>query len=282
MSAGLMRAPLYAGFESARLHWSGRDLLVDTGHTPEARMRAHYRHAISHGVTGFRDTLPARFCPEARYAAAREVAPDAPIIWDVVHFDDAPGIVEHARRVARILGPDDRVLAVNEPSVGPAVSGRTRNEATALAVRIMSEMLNQNPGLKFWTCDPVHQDLDEEWRATDTLVGLFPDHVEGVGINHYPHHAGAPLSRIIRSAADRYPGRAVAITETGLHDGHADNHRAGVRTKHEWLERVGHEIAHSGVPVAFACWYPWISMSWDDPANPWPNGWHHQPEPERA
>lgn len=56
-----MRAPLFAGFEGAWLHWNGHCTVTQTRHTPEADMTAHYRAALDQGAAGFRDVLPERF-----------------------------------------------------------------------------------------------------------------------------------------------------------------------------------------------------------------------------
>ena len=111
-----MTAPLFAGFEGARLHWNGHCTLSATGHVPGMGMARHYADAIAHGAQGFRDTLPERFDPLERWSCARAEAPNALIVWSAVHFDQPRDPLGHAQRLVRILGRRDRLLAVTEPA----------------------------------------------------------------------------------------------------------------------------------------------------------------------
>lgn len=269
-----MTAPLFAGFEGARLHWSGVDTLVQTRHVPGMGMARHYAEAIAQGAQGFRDTLPERFDPLDRWQCARAEAPNALIVWSMVHFDQPQDPIGHAQQVARIMGPRDRVIAVNEPSVGQALSGYCRDDATMRAAAMMGAALAVNPGLRFWTCDPAHACHDDVWRATDRLVRLFGDAVEVVGLNYHACWSEAPLRDVLRCAADRYPDHRIALTECSWHDGlpAAEARHPGIRSRRDWWDHVQSEIAASGVPLIAATWAPWLSMSWEGGA-PWPNGW---------
>lgn len=269
-----MTVPLFAGFEGALLHWSGHDTLLQTRHTPEADMTRHYADAIAQGAVGMRDTLPERFDPAARHACARAEAPNALIVWAAQHFDRPADPVGHVQRVARLMGPRDRLIAVNEPSVGPGVSGQTREDATMQAAAMMGAALAANPAVRLWTCDPAHGCHDDAWWATDRLVRLFGEAVEVVGCNYHACWADAPLRDVLRCAADRYPDQRIALTETSWHDGHspAEARFPIIRSRADWWAHVQEEIAASGVPLVCATWAPWLSMSWEA-GEVWPNGW---------
>lgn len=269
-----MTAPLFAGFEGARLHWNGHCTLSATQHVPGMGMARHYADAIAKGAVGFRDTLPERFDPLERWTCARAEAPNALIVWSAVHFDQPQDPIGHAQRVARILGPRDRLICVNEPSVGPHVSGMTREDATMQAAAMMGAALAVNPDLRFWTSDPAHVLHENEWWATDRLVRLFGSAIEVIGVNHHALNSGAPLRDILRSAADRYPDHRIALTECSWHDGHAEAEarHPHVRSRREWWQHVQEEIAASGVPLMAATWLPWLDMAWE-PGEAWPNGW---------
>lgn len=278
--AKAVTAPLFAGFEGARLHWNGHDCLVQTNHIPGKGMARHYAAALAEGAQGFRDTLPERCDPLERWHCARAEAPEALIVWGAVHFDQPPDPIGHAQRLAAILGPHDKLLAVTEPAVGFDVSGYTCTEATALAAAIMGAALAVNPELRFWTCDPVHHCREELWVATDALMRLFGSAIEAVGVNYHGCHAGDPLRDVLRMAADRYPAHRIAITETSWHDGlpAAEARFPHIRSRSDWWQHVQAEIDASGVPIVCAVWEPWLDMSWDSGA-PWPNGWPaHQME----
>lgn len=269
-----MTAPLWAGFEGARLHWSGVDTLVQTQHIPGMGMARHYAEAIRQGAQGFRDTLPERFDPLERWHCARAEAPNALIVWSAQHFDQPRDPIGHAQRVARIMGPRDRVIAVNEPSVGPHISGYSRDDATMRAAAMMGAALAENPGLRFWTCDPAHACHDDVWCATDRLVRLFGTVIEVVGVNYHACWSEAPLRDVLRHAADRYPDHRIALTETSWHDclPAAQDRHPGIRSRRDWWQHVMAEIDASGVPLVAATWAPWLSMAWEA-GEVWPNGW---------
>lgn len=269
-----MTAPLFAGFEGAHLHWSGVDTLVQTRHLPEQDMSRHYADAIAQGAQGFRDTLPERFDPLDRWQCARAEAPNALIVWSMVHFDQPQDPVGHAQQVARIMGPRDRVIAVNEPSVGQALSGYCRDDAAMRAAAMMGAALAVNPGLRFWTCDPAHACHDDVWRATDRLVRLFGDAVEVVGLNYHACWSEAPLRDVLRCAAGRYPDHRIALTESSWHDGHgeAEARHPHIRSRREWWDHVQSELDAAGVPLVAVTWMPWLDMAWE-PGAVWPNGW---------
>jgi hypothetical protein len=269
-----MTAPLFAGFEGARLHWNGHCTLSATRHLPGMGMARHYAEAIAHGAQGFRDTLPERFDPLERWTCARAEAPNALIVWSAVHFDQPCDPVGHAQRVARILGPRDRLIAVNEPSIGPDLSGFTREDATMRAAAMMGAALAINPALRFWTCDPAHSCHDDVWWATDRLVRLFGPAIEVIGCNYHACWSEAPLRDVLRCAADRYPDHRIALTECSWHEGHgeAEARHPHVRSRREWWQHVQEEIASSGVPLVAATWLPWLDMAWE-PGQVWPNGW---------
>lgn len=274
------RVPLLAGFECARLHWNGHDLLHSTDHLPTGSMAHHYRHGIAEGAVGARDGLSWRHDIVARVQAVPE---GFPVLWDFVHFDLPPRPAQHAVACAMALPEGAWAIAVNEPSVGRRVSGMTRSRAVQTAKRMMTTAACLVRRPRFATCDPFHHLHPDVFRATDSLVatGL----VEMVGVNYYPHHAVEPLHRVLRAVADRYR-LPVMITETGWHDGLPGAHRRfpWIDGRRSWLEHVHAEIDRSGVPVAGVCWYPWLDMpAWDDPRHGrWPCGWHRQPEPAEA
>lgn len=262
-------APLWAGFESAKLHWNSQDILVQTDHIEGRGMAQHYRDALSVGVQGFRDALPGRCRAPYRIQQARsETGPDVPIVWDIIHFDDWKNPLSHVRDVVRYLHPADRLIAVNEPSVGKAVSGRTIAEAVAVSAGIMTTALMYRPETRFWTCDPIHHPTEEAFQATDALMSLFSDQIEVVGINYYPIHSRHSLSDILRTTAQRY-NKPIAITETGWHIGHPDNW-AEIEGQREWWNHVQSEIEASGADVRACCWFPWLANNWDG-GEPWPH-----------
>lgn len=270
-----MNAPLFAGFEGAKLHWNGHDTLLSTGHTPEALMGAHYQEALAQGAVGFRDVMPERFDVTGRWLRARVSVPrGTPIVWSMIHFDQPCNPLKHAQSCARTAGPYDRFIAVCEPSVGYAVAKRSREQATLLSAAMMGAALATRGSVRFWTCDPVHSLNPDVWRATDFLVDLFDKAIEVVGINHHPMHGGAPIRDILRAAADRYPDHRIGLTETSWHDGHpvAESVFPTIRSRREWWDHVQNEIAASGVDLACVTWMPWKSMSWE-PDQHWPNGW---------
>ena len=266
--------PLFAGFEGARLHWNGHDTLIQTRHTPQQDMARHYARAIEQGATGFRDTLPERYSIEDRHACARAEAPNALIVWSAVHFDQPLDAVAHARAIAEVLGPRDRLIAVNEPSIGAGVAGVDQNDAVANAHRMMEAALAVNPELRFWTCDPTHNCSLNTWAATDQLVSAFAKEIEVVGCNYHAAWAGAPLRDILKCAADRYPDHMIALTETSWHEGLPSSavKFPWVHNRRDWWSHIQEEVEYSGVPLACMTWAPWLNMSWE-PGEPWPNGW---------
>lgn len=267
--------PLYAGFEPARLHWNGHCVLEATRHTPETDMARHYGDALAAGAVGFRDAMPERFDAVGRWCAARGATPlRTPIVWDLVHFDQPTNPVAHARRVARLIGNNDRLIAVNEPSVGRLVTGYEPKEALVLAGAMMGAALNERPDLQFWTCDPVHHLCEDAWAATDALVRLFGRHIEVIGVNYHACAGSADLSEVLRAAAERYPDHRIGLTETSWHDGHpmAEGRFPSIRSRREWFDHVLCEIDASGADVACVCWMPWLDMAFE-PGPAWPNGW---------
>lgn len=258
---------IYAGFECARLHWNGHDLLETTLHTK--RMRDDYVDAIGEGFQGFREGLT----PNADLEKAWYTGKDFPmeVIYDISHFEKPDH--KHLYRVKRLLEHRPaNILAVNEPSV-EIINGRSKREMVAFGCMAMGYL---NDGLKkFYTCDPIHRNDDAEYEATDDLVstGL----IDTVGINYYPHHAIVPLRDVLKKASARYVCK-IAITETGWHNGHPGNTpwiEKGYHTKRDWLDYVLKEVEESEVPVEFVCWYPKINMpDWDDPSKTWDCGWN--------
>ncbi|MRX49565.1 hypothetical protein GI374_03715 [Paracoccus sp. S-4012] len=268
---GAEQTPLLAGFECARLHWNGHDLLHSTGHLPTGAMAHHYAVAAAEGAAGARDGLSWRHDIVERVRAAPE---RFPVMWDFVHFDAPPRPAQHAIACCLALPEGAWAIAVNEPSVGRRVSGLTPKRATDMALKMMTTAACLPLRPRFATCDPFHHLHPSVFTATDRLVAS--GHVEMVGVNYYPHHAHEPLHRVLRAVADRYR-LPVMITETGWHDGLPAAHRRfpHVRDRWDWLAHVRAEIARSEVPVAGLCWYPWLDMpAWDNPAHGrWPCGW---------
>lgn len=264
-----MTAPLFAGFEGAQLHWNGHDCLIQTRHTPDADMAGNYVRAIAAGAVGFRDALPTRFDPWQRYAAGRVAAGDRLIVWDLVHFDRPADPVGHARRVAALAGPQDRLVAVCEPS-SAGMTGMSREAGVVLAGGMMGAGIAANSDSRWWVCDPAHDTSAETWAATDALVEAFGRHIEVIGLNYHSCWAVEPLRDVLRHAAGRYPRHRLALTETSHHEGHPDARWGEDRAA--WWRHVQAEIDESGVDLVCACYAPWLNMSFE-PGEPWPNGW---------
>lgn len=264
-----MNPPLYAGFETAKLHWNGHDTVLSTKHTPETNLHQNYAHAEAQGAVGFRDGLLERFSVAGRWFAARQAVRDRPIIWNLVHFDQPTNPLRHAEIVATIASHhNDRFIAVNEPSV-PELNLMSIEAATDLAVSIMDAMLAVRPGAKFWTCDPAHHADPAAFTQSLRIAKTFPQAVEVIGINYHACHAHDPLRDILKCAADTTGGHQLALTETSLHD----NAGRGMQmSRHQWIDYVYSEIDASGVPLECVCWYPWVDMAFE-PGDPWPNGW---------
>lgn len=266
-----MPAPLWAGFEPALIHWNGHCVLQATDHLPGRGLARHYADAIAAGAVGFRDALPARFDVHERYAAIRAAAGALPVAFDMAHFDRPADPLGHARRVARQAGPHDLLCAVNEPS-SEAMNAMGRDHAVALASAMMGAGLTVNPDARWLVCDPAHDTSGHTFAATNALVAAFGPHIDLIGLNSHGCCLAAPLRDVIRAAADRYPDHQIALTEHSWHDGHPDARVPGVSSRHDWLRYVDDEIAASGVPVAFACYAPWLDMAFE-PGQVWPNGW---------
>ena len=263
-----MNAPIFAGFECGRLPWSGQDLLHSTGHLPGGGMERHYAHAVEHGAAGARDGLSWRHDIAARVAA---VPQGFPVMWDLVHFDMPPNPEAHAAACAAALGTGVWAIAINEPSIHAHFAGDGQSWPFVDAAL---RMMRAAPGLRYATCDALHDLSPETWWATDRLVqsGL----IELVGVNYYPHCGMAPLVEIVRETKRRYPGVPVAITETGWHVGHPKMPTGERRM--EWLAQVQRECEDAG-GVEFVCYYPWLNMPcWNGTGEVWPCGWPDQPQ----
>ena len=257
-----MNAPIFAGFECGRLPWNGHDLLHSTGHLPGGGMERHYAHAVHHRAAGARDGLSWRHDITAR---VRAVPDGFPVIWDMVHFDMPPDPEAHAAAVADALGPGGRCIAVNEPTIHAQFQGDGQSWPFVDAAL---RMMRAAPGLRYATCDALHDLSPETWWATDRLVesGL----IELVGVNYYPHCARVPLRDVIREARARYPGLPLAVTETGWHVDHP--HLPPGERRQEWLEQVQRECIEGG-GVEFVCYYPWLDQpAWDGSGEIWPCG----------
>lgn len=249
-----MTPPLYAGFECSRLPWNERDILVETRHTPSTDMYQHYRD-LPKNVLGARDGLPWRHRIEERIILASSPRLER-IIWDMVHYDMPPDPEQHAENCQARLGPRGWAQAVNEPTIHAEFNredGSWRTVETAIRMMRAAPHLNYVATDALCTLDPVR------WWATDRLVETGM--IKLVGINYYPHSADVPLWEIIAEVRRRYPGIAVAVTETGWHVGHPDltpgDHR------HDWLNKVMAVADQEG--LEFVCWYPWLPMpDWND------------------
>lgn len=255
--------PLWAGFESARLHWNGHDLLHSTGHLPGCGMERHYTEATRTGAVGARDGLPWRHDIQARVRAVPE---GFPVMWDMVHFDMPPDPVAHALMIESVLPEGSWAIAVNEPTQ----HGRFHGQGSIGYVETAINMMRAAAGLRYACCDPLHDLAPETWWATDRLVES--GQIELVGINYYPHSARVSLREIVREAHRRYPGVPVAITETSWHVGHPDLPVGDMRP--QWLQHIRQECEIGG-GVEFICWFPWLDMPiWDAPEQGrWTCGW---------
>lgn len=269
-----MHFPLFAGFEPAKLHWNNHDILVSTRHTPETDMALNYIRARDQGATGFRDALPERFNAPERIRCAREaVGPEPIIVWDLMHFDHQVNPVGHARHVAHLLGPNDRLITVNEPSM-EIMNGRPKHEMLDLSIQMTESILEINPDQKFWTCDPTHQVHEDVFWSHDHLIDRFGDSIEVVGINHHACEAHDDIADIVNSFIHRYSNTKVAITETSWHDGHQQamqrfNH---IGCRRGWWAHLGEVLRSVDGPLEAVCWAPWIDMAFE-PGQSWPNGW---------
>ena len=255
--------PIVAGFECGRLPWSGMDLLHATGHLPGGGMERHYAHAIAQGAVGARDGLSWRHDIAARVAA---VPQGFPVLWDLCHFDLPPDPESHAAACADALGPGGWAIAINEPSIHAHFAGDGQSWPYVDAAL---RMMRAAPGLRYGSCDALHDLRPETWWATDRLAesGL----IDLVGINYYPHCGTVPLIDVLREARARYPGLPLAITETGWHVGHPALPPGERRM--EWLAQVQRDCVAAG-GVRFVCWYPWLPMPcWDGTGALWPCGW---------
>lgn len=256
---------LHAGFDGTRLPWSGRDMLVETRHTPGTDMAAHYAGLGPLGVRGARDCLPWFHDIGARVEIASGAGLDR-VTWDMVHFDLPPDPVAHAIACEAAIGAGGWAIAVNEPTM----HGAFLYEGSIRFVEAAERMMRAAPSLRYACCDPLHDLRPETWWATDRLVesGL----IELVGINYYPHCGMVPLTLILREARARYPGVPLAITETGWHVGHPFLSPGERRA--EWLETVRRVCEDAG-GVEFICWMPWLDMpSWNCPNEGlWACGW---------
>lgn len=256
--------PLYAGFDGTRIPWSGREMLVETRHTPDTDMAAHYA-ALGPDLRGARDCLSWRFPILPRVDIARSAGLDR-VLWDMSHFDLPPDPEEHAVACEMALGPGAWAIAVNEPTIHGGFLG----EGSIRFVEAAERMMRAAPSLRYACCDPLHVMSPEEWWATDRLVssGL----VELLGIDYYPMHARHPLRDVIREAKRRHPGVPVAIMETSWHINHPRLPPGDFRRS--WLHHVQQECEEAG-GVDFICWCPWLDMpSWDCPSQGvWPCGW---------
>lgn len=262
--------PVFAGFEPTRPHWNGHDTLVATGHASPEDVKRNYEQAILAGATGFRESLPERFDVEERYEAARYAAGLMPVVWSACHFERQRDPVGHALRVARMMGEQDRMIAVNESTVGPGVSGLDDEEAFWQAAFITKAAPEH---VRFWVCEPFHSPWPH--HGLRRIVDKCGDRIEVIGLNIYPHHAGAPIRELLQAAREQFPDRQLAITETGWHRGHL---HARARFPHlpddgfGWLGHVLDEIAASGVDLHSVCWFPWLNASWEADQF-WHNGW---------
>lgn len=264
---------LIAGFECGLLPWNGHDLLVSSDHLPHTSMQKHYADAIAQGAKIARDGL----VPGHDVRARLWVAPDIPVIWDMVHYHWPEDPVHHAEEVSTELfvsgRTNDRLIAVNEPSCH-VVHGRSVDDAVQLGIEMM-RVASIYVGSRFATCDPIHNTHDEGFHATDRLVA--EGHVSLIGINYYAHHAADDLHVILRHAAERY-GLPVFVAETGWHEGHPGNVRfPHLSSRLDWWNHVKREVEQSGVEVEGICWYPWLDpVPWDDlhSTDRWPSGWH--------
>lgn len=259
----MIKTPLWAGFESARLPWSGRDMLEETRHTPQTDMWSHYLDLPDY-VVGARDCLSWR---HSRWSRVQNTKIGLPIMWDMVHFDMPPDPEEHADICESVLGQKTWAIAVNEPTIHAEFNKLDGSWST---VETAIRMMKAAPRLRYAACDALCTLDPVRWWATDKLVesGL----VELVGLNFYPHSMSETPTTLIREAKKRYPGIKISITETGWHWGHPDLNPEDCRR--QWLDYITAVCDYEG-DIEFICWFPWLDMpDWNDPSKPhWLCGW---------
>lgn len=256
--------PLYAGFESIRMPWSGRDILVESRHMPNTDMQLHYDQ-LPPEVYGVRDTLSWRHSIADRVAIAQRSR--RKMLWDFVHFDMPDDPEMHALACSISLPENSWAIAVNEPTIHAEFNGIDGSASTvATAIRMMESTV----GINYACCDALCTLDPVRWWATDRLVES--GYIKLVGLNFYPHSMEACPELLIREAKKRYPGVRLAVTETGWHVGHPD--LPPVDFRRQWIDCIRRICENEG-DIEFICWYPWLDgPDWNDPSKPhWVNGW---------
>ena len=270
---------LLAGFDPGFVRNGTMSLLKATRHTADDRQGIHYGMLRALGISRARDGFPvfgeSKF---GRLRAAESAGMD--VIWDACHFDlwHEPSMVEHFGWIGKATrGRPVKICPMNEPSIVPMMSADrwSQDFAVQMALVCIETVLVWNPFATFVSVDVVNGGGEEQYRATDALVGTGK--ISTVGINYYPHDAQAPLSDVIEATWKRY-GLPVLVSETSWHDGHAGQAAAfpQIRNKRGWLEHCLQNAAlakRNGAVVDGICWYPITDMpSWDVDGEVWSNG----------
>ncbi|MBD8555918.1 glycosyl hydrolase 53 family protein [Rhizobium sp. CFBP 8762] len=274
----MFRSFTLAGFECGLVHGGCHDLLRSTGHTPERRMREHYRHARDHGLLSGRDGLVPGHDVVGRLRIAREEGVE--MVWDLSHYhriDDPSAYATSVAQAAYAVHGDAPLwlCPVNEPSLYPFIARIPRHEAIDTAIAMARAAYDNHPSVRILTNDPIVGIGERQFEATDHIVNAV--HVDVVGVNYYPHTARTTLSKVLLKTWRRY-GKPVMVSETSWHDGHRVHHaRYPGFDKGRWMRHVLDEVRiaqDKGVVVAGVCWYPIVDCPpWHAPRSR--NRWSH-------
>lgn len=259
-TASLFRSSLIAGFECGLVHGGRHDLLVTTGHTPDARMADHFRIVGEHGLRTVRDGLVPGHGALQRLRAARDAGIQA--IWDLSHYhrnQDAVRCARIAAEAAYAINGEERLwlCPVNEPSLYPMIAGLPRHNAVDMAIQMAKVARDHHPAVGILTNDPITGVGERQFEATDAIVSAVD--VDVIGVNYYPHTARTSLVKVLLAAWKRYR-KPIMVSETSWHDGHPVHHRRypGLN-KGTWLRHVLDQVdiaAFHGAVIAGVCWYP--------------------------
>ena len=258
----MFRSFIQAGFECGRLEWQKNFcLLSGTRHLPEQDMPAHYEILTAHGIRTVRDGLPWWLPIEPRLKAARAAGME--VIWDLNHYwrhHDPIGYAERIAAAVQAVCADQTFwCCFNELTIHPRMCpGETHGYVVDQARTIIGILRKALPDVRLVTSEPAHRPHEIEAHAP------LADLADVIGINIYPHELKRDVARSLKDAALRY-GKAVMITETGLHKGHRRRWK-GINCKGEWLGHVLEAVRRSRVHVMGVCLYPIVNTpAWNAP-----------------
>ena len=256
---------LMAGFEAAPFG-PHRCLLTSDGHLPHKAMDYHYDALKALGIVTVRDALPPWLPLAARLRTAWKAG--MAVVWDLDHYWQHEEPTAYALRVASAVRRElpewlPFWVCFNELHMAPMLCGLPTAEAQRRARIILTVLRDELPVVGLWTAEPAHHQPEVEAHAP------LADEAEVIGLNLYPHELSRPVEEVLRETAARYPGKRIAITETGAHVGHFWRVRGDLYppdlTKSQWLRHVREAVERSGVPVESVCLYPAIDgLNWTD------------------